>query len=294
VEIASTGYSLGPTRVRLVIRSMDLPETMKSLLQQYGISPRRLGQNFLVEPSVFELMADYASLASNDVVLDVGGGLGFLTRFLAKRCRHVLTVEMDCRVAEALRNQLRDHKNVEVIEGNVLEVRIPYFNKAVSVPPYYISSRLIMWLFGRHFERGALVLQKEFARLLVAAVGSQDYGWLTVLTYYHSEVGLHDRVPRQWFYPSPNVDSIIVSFSAKEESPFELRDESKFAPLVKNLFRQRNRKVRNAALPYIKAGSFGACADEAADFAGSLPFCDRRVRELAPEDFGVLANALIK
>ncbi len=273
---------------------MSLLEATKSLLQQYSVSPRRLGQYFLIEPSVFQLMADYASLSGSDVVLDVGGGLGFLTRFLAERSRHVLTVEIDYRVAEALRNQLKDHKNVEVVEGNVLEVQIPRFNKVVSVPPYYISSRLIMWLFGRNFERGTLVLQAEFAKHLVAAVGSQDYGWLTVLTYYHSEVKLHDRVPRQLFYPSPTVDSIIVSLSSKEEPPFELGDESRFTVLVKSLFRQRNRKVRNAVLSYIKTGKSSVSADEAVDFTCSLPFYDRRVRELAPEDFGVLANALSK
>jgi 16S rRNA (adenine1518-N6/adenine1519-N6)-dimethyltransferase len=173
--------------------------------------------------------------------------------------------------------------NIKVIEGDVLKVHIPEFNKVVSIPPYGISSRLLLWLFERNFDCAVLVLQKEFANRLIADVGSDDYGWLTVFTYYYANVELLDEVPKWMFYPTPKVDSIIVRLKLKKPPPFKLKNEELFRNLVQSLFTQRNRKVKNA---------FKVMAEETVKPAVVLPFRDRRVRELAPEDFGALANAL--
>jgi 16S rRNA (adenine1518-N6/adenine1519-N6)-dimethyltransferase len=126
----------------------------------------------------------------------------------------------------------------------------------------------------------------------VASVGSEDYGWLTVFTYYHVEVELLDDVPRRVFYPQPEVDSIIVRLKPRKVLPFKLKNEVLFKQLVRSLFTQRNRKVRNAILSFVK--SMPAMAtEEAVKLVEAFPFCDKRVRELAPEDFGVLANAFV-
>ncbi len=247
----------------------------------------------MVEPSIFQCMADYASLSRSDVVLDIGAGLGFLTRFLADRCEAVLAVESDSRLVRVLREQLKDSSNVKIIEGDVLKVRVPQFSKVVSIPPYHISSALLQWLFNRNFDCAVLIFQKEFANRLVASVGSEDYGWLTVVAYYRVEVEILDEVPKWMFYPQPDVDSIIVRLKPKRPPPFTLKNEALFKQLVQRLFTQRNRKVRNAVLPFIK-GMHATIAEDAVKLADSLPFRDKRVRELAPEDFGVLANVLTK
>lgn len=116
---------------------MSIPET-KRLLRERRIFPNRLlGQNFMVGAPIFPLLSDYASLDKTDVVLDAGAGFGFLTCFLANKCKAVIAVEKDPRIVEALREQLRGTTNVTVIEGDVLKVALPEFNKVVSIPPYY-------------------------------------------------------------------------------------------------------------------------------------------------------------
>jgi 16S rRNA (adenine1518-N6/adenine1519-N6)-dimethyltransferase len=247
----------------------------------------------MVESSIFTCMTDYASLSWNDVVLDIGAGLGFFTRFLAEKCKAVLAVESDSRLVRVLREQLRDLPSVKLIEGNVLKVQIPQFNKVVSIPPYHISSSLILWLFNKNFEYAVLIFQKEFANRLVASVGSENYGWLTVFAHYHVEVELLNEVSRWMFYPQPEVNSIIVRLKPKKPPPFNLKNRVLFKQLVQTLFTQRNRKVRNAVLPSIKSKHV-TTVENAVKLADSLPFHGKRVRELAPEDFGALANALAK
>lgn len=271
---------------------MSLLERSKFLLRKYRIFPKRfLGQNFLVESSIFQRMCDCAVLGEDDVVLDVGAGFGFLTRFLADKCKSVLAVEFDAGLVEVLREQLRGVVNVEIIVGDVLEVSIPRFNKVVSIPPYRISSRLLLWLFDKGFDCAVLVFQREFADRLVASVGSEDYGWLTVFAYYYVDVELLEVVPKEMFYPMPEVDSVVVRLKFRRQHPFNLRDEVLFKRMVQSLFAQRNRKVKNAMLSFMK-GLRGFAAEDIVKLAGVLPFRNKRVRELAPEDFGVLANVL--
>jgi 16S rRNA (adenine1518-N6/adenine1519-N6)-dimethyltransferase len=271
---------------------MTVSET-KHLLRKYRIVPNRLlGQNFMLEPSLFLKLCDYASLCKTDVVLDVGAGLGFLSHFLAAKCRMVLAVEKDPRVAAALREQLKDLINVMVYEGDVLKVPIPGFNKVISIPPYYLSSRLMTWLFDREFECAVMILQKEFARRLVAAVGSDAYGWLTVITYHCSAVDLLDLVHKSMFFPEPEVDSVIVRLAPRKAVPFEVYDKAFFRRMVRWLFTQRNKKLSNALLPFIT--NTIEIPDEAAErIVLSLRFHEERVRNLSPEAFGEIANAFV-
>ena len=246
----------------------------------------------MIEPSVHHRLVDYAALSRSDVVLDVGAGLGFLTRLLAGRCKRVLAVESDSRLVKLLRDQLKGMCHVEIVKGNVLKMSTLHFNKVVSIPPYHISSPLLLWLFGKRFDCGALIFQREFANRFAASVGSENYGWLTVVTYYYAEVELLDDVPRWMFYPQPEVDSMIVRLKPRKPPPFNLKNKALFKQLVQALFTRRNRKVRNAVLPFLRRAQ--ATAAETVVEAASLPFQDKRVRELAPEDFGALANALVR
>jgi 16S rRNA (adenine1518-N6/adenine1519-N6)-dimethyltransferase len=270
---------------------MSVSET-KLLLRKYRIVPNRLlGQNFLVEPSIFPTLVDYGSLGKVDVVLDAGAGFGFLTRFLADKCQMVIAVEKDPCVAEVMCDQLRRFANVKVIEGDVLKVAVPGFNKVVSIPPYYLSSRLVLWLFDRRFECVVLILQREFANRLVAAVSSDAYGWLKVVTYHSAAVELLDMVPKSFFYPQPEVDSVIARLTPWKTAPFEVRDEAFFRRMVRWLFTQRNKKLGNSLAPFIKS-TLKMAKKDAEKMAYTLPFREKRTRELRPEDFGELANAL--
>jgi 16S rRNA (adenine1518-N6/adenine1519-N6)-dimethyltransferase len=272
---------------------MSISET-KYLLRTFRIVPNRLlGQNFMVEPSIFPKLSDYASLGKTDVVLDVGAGFGFLTRFLANECKVVLAVEKDPYVAAVLSEQLEGLANVTIIEGDVLKASVPSFNKVVSIPPYQISSRLLLWLFDRGFDCAVLVFQKEFAAHLVASVSSEDYGWLTVTTCHSAEVKIFDVIPKFMFYPMPQVDSVIVRLAPWTAVPFEVEDKVIFRRMVRWLFTQRNKKLRNALVPFIKS-TLNVAQEDAEKVACTVRFREKRVRELPPEAFGEVANALVR
>lgn len=271
---------------------MSLLQRARYLLRLYKFLPRkRLGQNFAVDTDLLQRMISYASITKDDVVLEVGSGLGFLTQLLSRGCKRVIAVEVDPRLIKILREQLYGLQNVDLIEGDILNLSVPSFNKVVSTPPYSISSPLLFWLLERKFDCAVLTFQKEFGERLAASVGSKEYGRLTVTTYYRGEVELLDRVPRNMFYPPPDVDSMVVRLRPREP-PFRVDDEETFLELVQTLFTQRNKKARNAILPFLhKRGIKGRTALGLAD---SLPFHDKRVRGLAPEDFGTLANEIVR
>jgi 16S rRNA (adenine1518-N6/adenine1519-N6)-dimethyltransferase len=267
-------------------------EQIEHLLAACSISPNKLlGQNFMVEPSFYPKLADYAALSASDVVLDAGAGFGFLTEFLSGCCRGVVAAEKDPQLAAYLRRRFSQAANVSVVEGDVLKVQLPPFNKAVSIPPYYLSSHLVVWLLGRGVDCTVLIVQKEFAERLIAEVGSEEYGWLTVVAAQQAESELLDEVPRDMFYPQPEVDSVILRLKPYLTPPFTVKNSAEFTRLAKWLFTQRNKKLAKALAPYLKSNCKMGKAD-AEKLAQTLPQSGRRVRELLPQDFGAIADAL--
>jgi 16S rRNA (adenine1518-N6/adenine1519-N6)-dimethyltransferase len=234
-------------------------------------------------------MVNYADVKADDTILEVGAGLGFLTRLLALHVKMVLAVELDRNLIAVLQRQLSSFKNVQIIHSDILTSSISGFDKVLSTPPYSISSPLLFWLLQRGFTVAVLTFQEEFARRLTADVGSRDYSRLTVATYYRADVELLEHVSKDCFYPSPDVDSIIVRVRPKP-APFKVNDEEAFNELVKTVFTQRNKKLRNAIMPYLLKREIPR--EKAQEMADALTFHDKRVRELAPEDFGALTNEL--
>lgn len=271
---------------------INLLQRAKHILRLYGFFPKkRLGQHFTVNSDMLQRLVSHASITKDDIVLEVGAGLGFLTQLLSSKCKKVIAVEVDPKIVRILRKQLHSLQNVDLIEGDILKVSLPPFNKVVSAPPYSISSPLLFRLLERKFDWAVLILQKEFAERLAASVGSKDYGRLTVTIYYRADVELLDYVPRTMFYPPPDVDSMMVRLKPRG-SPFQVDDEETFFELVRTLFTQRNKKVRNALIPFLRKREI--TGKEAVELADSTIYSAKRVRELAPEDFGILTNELRK
>ena len=270
---------------------MSLEET-KKLLRTHRIIPKKfLGQNFMVEPMLYPNLYTYCGINQSDVVLDAGAGLGFLACFLADKCKAVVAVEKDPQIARVLREQIIGISNVTVIEGDILKSALPQFNKVVAIPPYYLSSHLLTWPLLHKIDCAVMILQKAFAKRLVAPVGSEDYGWLSVVTYQGGTVELLDDVPNYMFFPQPKVASIILRLKPKNVKPFEVNDAVFFTRMIKWLFTQRNKKLGKALIPFIRS-NFKLNKREAEKLALNMPFNDRRVRELSPEIFGELVNAL--
>jgi 16S rRNA (adenine1518-N6/adenine1519-N6)-dimethyltransferase len=265
---------------------------IQQLLLTYSFSPNRLlGQNFMVEPAFYPKLASYAGLETSDVVLDAGAGFGFFTRFLSNECKAVVAVEKDPQVTAVLREQVKDLANVVIVKGDVLKAQLPSFNKVIALPPYYLSTQLVTWVLEQPVDCAVLVVQREFAERLVAGVGSEEYGWLTVVTQQYMEAVLLDEVPKDNFYPPPEVDSVILRLKPWRTKPFQVKNRVLFVQLTKWLFTQRNKKLAKATTPFLRS-HLKLSKQEAEQIASKLPFHDKRPRELSPKDFGVIADAL--
>jgi len=250
-------------------------------LARLGVSPSKgLGQNFLIDERVAERQVEFAGITKDDVVLEIGPGLGVLTRRLAERAKKVVAIEMDRKLAENLRPTLP--ANVELIVGDALEVPFPEFDRMVSNLPYSISSPIIFKLLDHRFEKAVVMLQKEFADRMVAAPDTDDYSRLTVNVYYRAECRLLEKVPRSRFWPAPKVDSAVVELVPRAP-PFHVEDEKLFFRLVEMLFQQRRKKIGTV----LKMKNLMAAEERS-----KVPFVDLRIEALSPEQIGELCNAV--
>ncbi|RLF12706.1 MAG: ribosomal RNA small subunit methyltransferase A [Thermoprotei archaeon] len=251
----------------------ELLSFVRSALANYGIKPkRRLGQSFTVDPKLIKDLVAYADVRPSDEVLEVGGGLGCLTKALALKARKVVTVEVDPGLARALRDSTSSLGNVEVVEADFLELDGRRVDKVVSTAPYSIASPLILKLVTDFsFEKAVLTFQREFAERLVAQPGMADYGRLTVVVSLFANVKLLRHVSRRSFYPTPEVDSAVVEVTLRRP-PFEV-DEG-FLELVERLFTQRNRRVLSV-LKRLRPNFEPSCLSD---------LSNKRVRDLTLED----------
>jgi len=266
-----------------------------ALLRKHGIRlSKRAGQHQVIDPNVLEQMVDYAKLSRDDVVLEVGAGVGNLTFLLAGRAGKVIAVERDRRLMRVLGERLGGHSNVELLCGDALQIELPNFNKIVANLPYGISSDITFRLLECEFELAVLMYQREFAERLVAKPGSDNYGRLTVNAYYRASIELLKEVPPEIFFPQPKVTSAIVRLRPREP-PFDVADESRFFNVVRALFQHRRQRVRNAlyrsfweVFPGVKVSK----AERRAAIDQKLPktLAETHVMDLAPEKFGVIAN----
>jgi 16S rRNA (adenine1518-N6/adenine1519-N6)-dimethyltransferase len=241
-------------------------------------------------------MVDYARLSHEDVVLEIGAGIGNLTRLLAQRAGKIISIERDRRFTNILREQLRGLSNVQIIYGDALRIELPKFNKVVANLPYGISSDITFRLLEQKFELAVLMYQQEFAERMVAKPGSDDYSRLTVNTYYRARVELLGEVPPEAFVPQPKVTSAIVRLSPREP-PFEVVDEKIFFDVVRALFQHRRQRVRNAlchSFDEVFPKRHLSKSERRVFIDKKLPheIAEARVMDLEPEEFGAIADRL--
>jgi 16S rRNA (adenine1518-N6/adenine1519-N6)-dimethyltransferase len=269
-----------------------LQKDLKNLLKNYKVFPRKkLGQHFLFDDEILNKMVSYASLSDKDIVLEIGAGFGLLTELIAKKAKHVFAVEIDPKLANILQKRLDIYRNISVIQDDVKRMSLPDFDKIISTPPYYLSSFLLFLLLKNKFKRAIFAFQEEFARRLAASSGSEHYGRLTVNTYYQAKVELLDIINKSLFWPKPKVNSMIVSIKPRKLS-FLIEDKETFKDIVKVIFSQKNKKLRNAIRPYFKNRNIPK--KEMLEIVASLPLKNKRPRELTPEEIGLVANVVTK
>lgn len=231
--------------------------TVKNLLARHGFSfQKSLGQNFIIDPTVCPEMARLAGVESGTGAIEIGPGVGVLTVELAKRAEKVVTIELDTRLIPVLAQTLYDYRNVEVINADVLktDIRALIDEHFADMPvnicanlPYYITSPVLMYLLqsGLPVESITVMVQKEAAERLCAAVGSRDSGAITVAVNYYAEAQKLFEVRRDCFMPAPKVDSEVIRLNIRKEPPVKLSDEKFFFDMVKAAFSQRRKTAVN-------------------------------------------------
>jgi 16S rRNA (adenine1518-N6/adenine1519-N6)-dimethyltransferase len=261
---------------------------VRRLLRQAGVRPRRkLGQSFMVDETLLLRLADYGKVGSADRVLEVGAGLGFLTEVLAGRAGMVLAVEADPKLYRLLEDRFSRRRNVRLYFGDFLKLKLEgSYDKVVSNPPYSIASPLLFKLFESPFKLAVLTLQREFAERLNAKPGGRNYGRLTVAAYYWAEVEILEEIAPEAFYPPPEVSSVVVRLKPRSQPPFKLENYGFFSEIVKLLFSQRRRKLSRALQTLAKLKPELGLGKP---FTG-VPYLNRRVFTLTPEEFAELAN----
>jgi 16S rRNA (adenine1518-N6/adenine1519-N6)-dimethyltransferase len=254
-----------------------------------GIPPlKRFGQHFLIDKAVRAELIAQAELTTNDTVLEIGPGLGFLTPVLAERARQVIAIEKDRSLVRFLRDRFSDLSNLEVIQGDILNAKIPDGAKIVSSPPYNISSKLILRILASGFKMAVLLLQKEFVERLTAMSGSPNYGRLTVMLQSKAEAKFVTKIERSAFYPKPRVDSALVRIAPT--TGFLKVDQALFEDLVRALFTQRRRKLKGVLSRYLEQ----RYPAQAKQIAQQILVPEKRVYETSPQEFNALSNEIGK
>lgn len=276
-------------------------KTIKQLMAMFSLNFRKeFGQNFLTNISVVEDIADNCCDDSNSTILEIGPGVGVLTRELAERYKNVVAVEIDNGLIPVLKYTLGEYSNVTVVNQDVMKVDLaellaPYFESGkVSVCanlPYYITTPILMKLLesGLPFEYITIMIQSEVADRLCAAPGSKNCGAITaVLNYYGAPERLF-RVGAHNFVPSPKVESSVVRIKIHRDKPYVPKNEAIFFRTVKAAFEQRRKTLPNA----LSAGFGELGKDELTEAVISCGHsADIRGERLSLEDFVALSDAI--
>ncbi|OJU08219.1 MAG: 16S rRNA (adenine(1518)-N(6)/adenine(1519)-N(6))-dimethyltransferase [Clostridiales bacterium 43-6] len=232
--------------------------TIKGLLNKYGFSfSKKLGQNFLINPSVCPRMASECGADSSTSVLEIGPGIGVLTAELSRAAKKVVAIELDERLKPVLSETLKDCGNVTVLFGDVLKLDLlqiitEHFNGEDIVLcanlPYYITSPILMHLLENRIPVKSItvMVQKEAADRLCAPVGTRQSGSVTVAVNYYATAKKLFDVSRGSFLPAPNVDSAVIKMDLRATPPVDVADVARFFKIVRASFSQRRKTVANS------------------------------------------------
>ena len=263
-------------------------------MRQFGVRPdRELGQNFLIDSNILGVIERAAELAAEDVVLEIGGGLGVLSEHLAERVAHVHVVELDERLREALLDATGAHGNVTVHWGDAMAIELaalePSPNKVVANLPYGIAAGAILRTIEElpGVELWLAMVQREVGERLAARPGGGAYGVPSVIAQLACEVQVVRAIPRSVFHPVPNVDSVLVGLRRRSAAPSpELR------ALVAGSFAHRRKTLAGSLAVSGRLGGERSREQVREALLALGQPADARAERLSPEDFRALAAAL--
>ncbi len=229
----------------------------KEVLAKYNMSAKKkFGQNFLIDSHVLEGIVEAAGVTDEDLVLEIGPGIGSLTQYLAEAAGKVVAVEIDKTLLPVLADTLSEYDNVTVINQDILKVDLDEIVsenggrpiKVVANLPYYITTPIIMKLFESRarIESITVMVQKEVADRMAAGPGGKDYGSLSLAVGYYAKAVTVMDVPPSSFIPQPNVGSAVVNLSRYAEPRVKVQDEKRLFEIVRTAFNQRRKTLSNS------------------------------------------------
>lgn len=245
------------------------PKETIAVLQRYNFNfQKKFGQNFLIDGHVIEKIIAAAGIGKEDVVLEIGPGIGTLTQRLCEAAGDVVAVEIDRNLIPILTGDTcKDYANLQIISGDIMKTDIPELLrpfgkrpvKVVANLPYYITTPILMKLLEDRLpiESITVMVQKEVAERMETGPGTKDYGALSLAVQYYSEPYLAANVPANCFMPRPNVGSAVIRLTIHETPPVQVKDEKHMFALIRASFNQRRKTLVNgignaAELPYSK------------------------------------------
>lgn len=233
------------------------PKNTIEVIQKYGFAfQKKFGQNFLIDPHVLDKIISAAGVTKDDMVLEIGPGIGTMTQYLAEAAGRVVAVEIDNNLIPILQETLKDYENVTVIHNDILKVDIAElaekYNggrpiKVVANLPYYITTPIIMGLFESHvpIDNITVMVQKEVADRMQEGPGSKNYGALSLAVQYYAEPYIVANVPPNCFIPRPSVGSAVIRLTRHKEAPVQTKDEQLMFRLIRASFNQRRKTLQN-------------------------------------------------
>ena len=236
------------------MEKLSNPQVTIDIIKKYNFAfQKRFGQNFLIDGHVVEKIISSADITRDDIVLEIGPGIGTMTRYLAEAAGQVYAVEIDKNLPIILEETLADYNNVTVINDDILKVDIAKLTegkpiKVVANLPYYITTPIIMGLFEKHIPATSItvMVQKEVAQRMQAAPGSKDYGALSLAVQYYAAPYIVANVPPNCFMPRPNVGSAVIRLTCYDKPPVEVGNETLMFKLIRAAFNQRRKTLQNA------------------------------------------------
>ena len=274
--------------------SSELRTYVHECIKTIGIRPSKFsGQNFLIDASIINFQVQQAEINSKDIILEVGGGIGNLTKCLVKNAKKVYVIEFDKRLYDFLNDNFSIYDKVEIILGDAVKVEWPHFTKCVANLPYQISSPFTFKLLATTFEKSLLLYQKEFAMRMQAKPGEKHYSRLSVMVQFKALCRYLKTIKPTSFYPPPKVESALVELKPKDYT-IEIEEEL-FQLFVTKLFNNKKQLVRKVVARLCKNLND---IEETRSIIQNLPLSNRRVFTLTLEElfeiFGYLRDYLTK
>ena len=282
---------------------MNIYDETKFILKRYHLSAnKRLGQNFLVDDEAIKKIVEAANITNNDLIIEIGPGLGTLTNVMLEKAGKVVAIELDEKMVQVLNDRFANYDNFELINEDVMKVNLKDLikkekasqirtAKVVANLPYYITTPIIMKLLEDKLdiESITVMIQKEVADRLVTNPGTGDTGAITYSISYYTEPTRITEVPNTSFIPQPEVNSTVIKLDVLDRPRVEVSDEALLFKVIKAAFMQKRKTLLNSLA---NSGLFGTKQDLESMLTSLNIDLNKRAEKLTLEEFANIANYL--